>query len=46
VKTQASILERERWQSLHRAAYLSAILGVIHYWWQVKSDIRKPLESA
>jgi len=36
----------QRWQLLHRAIYLSAILGVIHYWWQVKSDIRKPLEYA
>ena len=36
----------DRWQLLHRAVYLSAILGVIHYWWQVKSDIRKPLEYA
>jgi methionine sulfoxide reductase heme-binding subunit len=36
----------QRWQWLHRAIYLSAILGVIHYWWQVKSDIRKPLQYA
>src|SRR5208282_5880574 len=35
-----------RWHLLHRAIYLSAILGVIHYWWQVKSDIRKPLQYA
>jgi len=35
-----------RWQCLHRAIYVSAILGVIHYWWQVKSDIRKPLQYA
>ena len=32
-----------RWQMLHRAVYLSAILGVIHYYWLVKSDVRKPL---
>ena len=32
-----------RWQALHRAIYFSAIFGVIHYLWLVKSDIRKPL---
>jgi methionine sulfoxide reductase heme-binding subunit len=33
----------KRWQMLHRAIYASAILGVIHYYWLVKSDERKPL---
>ena len=32
----------KRWQMLHRAVYASAALGVIHYYWLVKSDIRKP----
>lgn len=32
-----------RWQMIHRAIYLSAIAGVIHYYWLVKSDVRKPL---
>jgi sulfoxide reductase heme-binding subunit YedZ len=32
-----------RWQMLHRAIYAAAILGVIHYYWLVKSDVRKPL---
>jgi sulfoxide reductase heme-binding subunit YedZ len=32
-----------RWQMLHRAIYISAILGVIHYYWLVKSNVRKPL---
>jgi sulfoxide reductase heme-binding subunit YedZ len=36
----------KRWQTLHRAIYLSAVLGVIHYYWLVKSDHRKPLEYA
>jgi methionine sulfoxide reductase heme-binding subunit len=36
----------KRWQMLHRLVYLSAIAGVIHYYWQVKSDVRKPLEYA
>jgi methionine sulfoxide reductase heme-binding subunit len=35
-----------RWQLLHRAIYLTAICGVIHYYWLVKSDVRKPLEYA
>jgi methionine sulfoxide reductase heme-binding subunit len=33
----------KRWQALHRAIYVSAICGVIHYYWLVKSDVRKPL---
>ncbi len=33
----------KRWQALHRSIYLCAILGVIHYYWLVKSDVRKPL---
>jgi len=35
-----------RWQMLHRAIYLSAVAGVIHYYWLVKSDVRKPLQYA
>ena len=31
-----------RWQALHRLVYASAIGGVIHYWWLVKADIRRP----
>ena len=33
----------KRWQMLHRLIYFSAICAVIHYYWLVKSDIRKPL---
>ena len=36
----------KRWQWLHRAIYISAIAGVIHYAWLVKSDERKPLQYA
>lgn len=36
----------KRWQLLHRAIYISAICGVIHYYWLVKSDERKPLQYA
>jgi methionine sulfoxide reductase heme-binding subunit len=33
----------KRWQMLHRSIYFAAVLGVIHYYWLVKSDVRKPL---
>jgi sulfoxide reductase heme-binding subunit YedZ len=33
----------KRWQLLHRLIYVSAAAGVIHYYWLVKSDVRKPL---
>jgi sulfoxide reductase heme-binding subunit YedZ len=32
-----------RWQALHRTIYVIGILGVVHYYWLVKSDVRKPL---
>jgi methionine sulfoxide reductase heme-binding subunit len=32
-----------RWTQLHRLIYLIAILGVWHFWWLVKKDIRPPL---
>jgi sulfoxide reductase heme-binding subunit YedZ len=31
------------WQMLHRLIYFSAALGVIHYYWQVKSAVIRPL---
>ena len=34
------------WQRLHRLIYLSALAGVVHYYWLVKSDIRLPLMYA
>jgi sulfoxide reductase heme-binding subunit YedZ len=33
----------KRWQRLHRLVYASAIAGVVHYYWLVKSDTRKPV---
>jgi len=33
----------KRWQQLHYGAYFAGILGVWHYWWQVKKDIQEPL---
>lgn len=32
----------KRWKQLHRSVYVVAVLGVVHYWWQVKIDIREP----
>ena len=32
-----------RWQTLHNTVYLVGILGVWHYWWQVKKDITEPM---
>jgi len=31
-----------RWQALHRLTYVAAIVGVLHYWWLVKADVRRP----
>lgn len=33
----------KRWQLLHRLVYVTAVCGVIHYYWLVKSDIRLPV---
>jgi methionine sulfoxide reductase heme-binding subunit len=32
----------KNWNRLHRLAYLSAIAGVIHYWWGVKPGVTLP----
>lgn len=36
----------KRWRALHRLAYVAAICGVIHYYMQVKADVRLPLVFA
>ena len=36
----------KRWRKLHRLAYVAAIAGVIHYYMQVKADVRQPLVFA
>jgi sulfoxide reductase heme-binding subunit YedZ len=36
----------KRWRTLHRLVYISAAAGVVHYYWLVKSDVRKPLRYA
>jgi sulfoxide reductase heme-binding subunit YedZ len=32
-----------RWNLLHRLVYVSAALGVLHYWWKVKLDVTNPM---
>ena len=32
-----------RWGQLHKAVYAAACLGVLHFLWLVKSDVREPL---
>jgi sulfoxide reductase heme-binding subunit YedZ len=32
-----------RWQALHRLVYFAAAAGVVHYWWLVKADTRRPI---
>ena len=34
------------WQRLHRLVYAAAVIGVIHYGWLVKADIRPPRNYA
>lgn len=31
-----------RWQKLHRLVYVVGVLGVIHFFWQVKEDFLEP----
>jgi sulfoxide reductase heme-binding subunit YedZ len=33
----------KRWRALHRLAYVAAIAGAIHFYMQVKADVRLPL---
>ena len=45
ITSTASMIRRlggRRWQALHRLIYVSAIGGVVHYWWLVKADISRP----
>jgi DMSO/TMAO reductase YedYZ heme-binding membrane subunit len=36
----------KRWRTLHRLAYVAALAGVIHYYMQVKADVRQPIVFA
>ncbi|MCX6543867.1 MAG: sulfoxide reductase heme-binding subunit YedZ [Acidobacteria bacterium] len=49
VTSTAGMIRRlggKRWRRLHRLAYGSAAIGVVHYWWLVKADIRPPRNYA
>jgi sulfoxide reductase heme-binding subunit YedZ len=35
-----------RWKRLHRLVYVVGILGVVHFVWRVKIDLREPLAFA
>jgi sulfoxide reductase heme-binding subunit YedZ len=36
----------KRWSLLHTLVYISAALGVVHYWWKVKLDVTNPIYYA
>jgi sulfoxide reductase heme-binding subunit YedZ len=44
--SNAAMIRRlgKRWQQLHYLAYVCAILGVVHFYWLVKADIRRPVQ--
>src|SRR5580658_2539307 len=33
----------KRWNQLHRLVYIAVCLGILHYWWQVKTGVLAPL---
>jgi sulfoxide reductase heme-binding subunit YedZ len=33
----------KRWNQLHKLVYVSVCLGLLHYWWQVKTGVLAPL---
>lgn len=35
-----------RWKRLHRLVYAAALLGVVHFVWRVKADLRRPIRFA
>jgi sulfoxide reductase heme-binding subunit YedZ len=36
----------QKWNLLHKLVYVSASLGVLHYWWKVKLDVTNPMVYA
>lgn len=46
ITSTAAMIRRlgKRWQQLHRLVYIAAIAGVIHFYWLVKADVRRPLQ--
>jgi sulfoxide reductase heme-binding subunit YedZ len=35
-----------RWKALHRLVYVIGVLGIVHFIWRVKADLRTPLAYA
>lgn len=48
VTSTATMIRRlgKRWQQLHYLVYGIAVLGVLHFYWLVKADIRRPVQYA
>jgi len=46
ITSTAGMIRRlgKRWQQLHRFVYVVGIVGVIHFYWLVKADIRRPVQ--
>jgi methionine sulfoxide reductase heme-binding subunit len=46
ITSTAAMIRRlgKRWQHLHRFVYVAAIAGVVHFYWLVKADIRRPVQ--
>jgi len=44
--SSAAMIRRlgKRWQKLHRLVYVAAFAAVIHFYWLVKADIRRPAQ--
>jgi sulfoxide reductase heme-binding subunit YedZ len=46
ITSTAGMIRRlgKRWQQLHRLVYVIAVAGVIHFYWLVKAEVRRPLQ--
>jgi sulfoxide reductase heme-binding subunit YedZ len=33
----------KQWNRLHKLVYATGLIAVLHYWWLVKADLRRPL---
>ena len=46
ITSTAAMIRRlgKRWQQLHRLVYVAAIAAVVHFYWLVKADIRRPVQ--
>ena len=42
-KRMVKRLGGRRWNRLHKLAYVAPVLGVLHFLWLVKADLRQPL---